>query len=758
MTPEEKHERFGRLSEVVRAEGLVLSSRYKLHRHNPWYDFGDDANLFVYLLNSTPYGGTDDPALLNVYSEIVEKAKRLDLSEDSIQAFRREVKKDPGFVLDADLQDLRRVTSTIPKTRIKVAVVHHNPNHVPSDDRENFDTIINAGPLKSVLLESGFHIVLHGHRHIFHCSVETHPATSFAQNQCSFLSADSLGCKEHAPFLELQISCEGGTTAPTAQGARVAVREFSYSHPTGYGAGVTRFEAALIRTDMEQLANLILTNEDDPASVAKVKQAVNTFLPKLQQLHDKLTQWNDGTDWVKQFHFQLRTYRRLWATALYDGPIMSNHVYQRYLREQYTERFNRLGRIKEKSLYFSPEVMRAIVRCQWQPAQELWGGYKVQISSNPAPPSLEIARIIVLGSQSVDLIALQNLAYDHSLCAIPLFVIERKYLNEDHAVDFAIGTDADGGPVKACAFDKRIGAVQEQTLLDSYELVTIFEQLLMNRHLRTAHEFVGHQRMWTDRAEVLTKRYADVRKSSPLLVDILMNHLPEQGDMGVDLCCGTGNYTAPFVKRFRKVSGVDISPQMISEARKRVPGVIWIQADAKDSTLPDNSCEGAWMISALHYFLGEEQLLLFREIHRVLKPGGVFVADTEFLEQHPSLWIVDYFPSLKQRYQDRLFGQAQYRTWLSEAGFSDVRFETHDYGPEQGDAFLRIGQHKPDLYLNTKIQDAMPAFQLMDPLERKKGFERLRDEIATRETQRIRDAYMSNAQVSGDIGIIIATK
>jgi ubiquinone/menaquinone biosynthesis C-methylase UbiE len=89
-------------------------------------------------------------------------------------------------------------------------------------------------------------------------------------------------------------------------------------------------------------------------------------------------------------------------------------------------------------------------------------------------------------------------------------------------------------------------------------------------------------------------------------VRILRETLPLPAQCGVDLCCGTANYTRPFINDFSQIFGLDLSPEMLNEARKRVDGVKWIRADAKDSGLPPSSCDAAWMISALHYFQGDE--------------------------------------------------------------------------------------------------------------------------------------------------------
>ncbi len=56
------------------------------------------------------------------------------------------------------------------------------------------------------------------------------------------------------------------------------------------------------------------------------------------------------------------------------------------------------------------------------------------------------------------------------------------------------------------------------------------------------------------------------------------------------------------------------------------------------------------------------------------------------------------------------------------------------------------------------MRDGIPAFQVMDPSERRRGLERLRDEIETGETARIQQRYKAQATQSEDLGIIVAVR
>lgn len=87
------------------------------------------------------------------------------------------------------------------------------------------------------------------------------------------------------------------------------------------------------------------------------------------------------------------------------------------------------------------------------------------------------------------------------------------------------------------------------------------------------------------------------------------------------------------VEALRAVStdylGIDNSPQMVEACRARHPGARFELADARRLDLPDASvglvmfsCNGIGMVGH------EDRLLILREVHRVLEPGGVFLFST----------------------------------------------------------------------------------------------------------------------------------
>ena len=104
------------------------------------------------------------------------------------------------------------------------------------------------------------------------------------------------------------------------------------------------------------------------------------------------------------------------------------------------------------------------------------------------------------------------------------------------------------------------------------------------------------------------------------------------GSEWVDMCTGTGE-TAAYLSRLApegtNVSAVDLSPEMMAEARKKpeAKNMNFVLADVKELPFTDESIDLITISFATRNInLNKEALLKsFSEFHRVLKPGGHFV-------------------------------------------------------------------------------------------------------------------------------------
>ncbi|GAA2058272.1 class I SAM-dependent methyltransferase [Williamsia deligens] len=89
----------------------------------------------------------------------------------------------------------------------------------------------------------------------------------------------------------------------------------------------------------------------------------------------------------------------------------------------------------------------------------------------------------------------------------------------------------------------------------------------------------------------------------------------------VDLACGTGSVARSAVRRGARVTGVDLTAELIEIARNSSPDAIgWLVADATDTGLPDESADVVLSNMGIIFTAADPVLT---EITRVLRSGGL---------------------------------------------------------------------------------------------------------------------------------------
>ena len=109
---------------------------------------------------------------------------------------------------------------------------------------------------------------------------------------------------------------------------------------------------------------------------------------------------------------------------------------------------------------------------------------------------------------------------------------------------------------------------------------------------------------------------------------VLLEHAePRPTEQVLDLACATGTVarqTAPIVQDDGRVVGLDIDPDMLRVARQRAASenvsVEWVQGDAMDVDLPDDSFDLVLCQQGLQFFSEPGRAL--REAARLLRKGG----------------------------------------------------------------------------------------------------------------------------------------
>ena len=105
-------------------------------------------------------------------------------------------------------------------------------------------------------------------------------------------------------------------------------------------------------------------------------------------------------------------------------------------------------------------------------------------------------------------------------------------------------------------------------------------------------------------------------------MDLLARVTVEAPKTVYDLGCGAGNVTRLLAQRWpdARVVGVDDSAEMLAQAAKEAPGVVW-QCQGIANWAPDRAADLIYSNAALHWL--PDHQALFRRLMGCLTPGGV---------------------------------------------------------------------------------------------------------------------------------------
>jgi SAM-dependent methyltransferase len=121
---------------------------------------------------------------------------------------------------------------------------------------------------------------------------------------------------------------------------------------------------------------------------------------------------------------------------------------------------------------------------------------------------------------------------------------------------------------------------------------------------------------------------ADYRAEAFPIVERLLLARLRPGASVLDVCCGTGQFTAQVGQLGYEIGGIDASERMIDFARRNAPGIGLTVADVRDFSL-GRTFDGAYSVfESLNHVpdvLGLTQA--FECVRKHLRPGGPFLFD-----------------------------------------------------------------------------------------------------------------------------------
>lgn len=147
----------------------------------------------------------------------------------------------------------------------------------------------------------------------------------------------------------------------------------------------------------------------------------------------------------------------------------------------------------------------------------------------------------------------------------------------------------------------------------------------------------------------------------------------------LDIGCGSGAPVAEaLVAAGFRVFGVDASPTLVAEFRRRLPATEVVCEPVETSRLFDRRFEGAVAIGLLFLLPAEDQRAVIARIAAALEPGG------RFLFTAPRQ-ACDWTDSLTHQ-PSRSLGEDEYRRVLAEAGLGLTGQHTDSGGNHYFDA------------------------------------------------------------------------
>lgn len=119
------------------------------------------------------------------------------------------------------------------------------------------------------------------------------------------------------------------------------------------------------------------------------------------------------------------------------------------------------------------------------------------------------------------------------------------------------------------------------------------------------------------------------------ILDSYLERVNLEDSSVLEVGCGTGRFLPFMAEKGCNITGIDISEEMLKVARRRVDQsehkkITLLQNDADEIPFRDNSFDIIYSILVIN--LIPDFKTAFREINRVIKPGGLFIFSVPFLD------------------------------------------------------------------------------------------------------------------------------
>lgn len=159
-------------------------------------------------------------------------------------------------------------------------------------------------------------------------------------------------------------------------------------------------------------------------------------------------------------------------------------------------------------------------------------------------------------------------------------------------------------------------------------------------------------------------------------------HYLKAGDAVLEVGCGTGTTALRLAPCVARLVATDVSGEMIAIAREKAAAqgcanAVFEAARADAPDRPDGSFDAVLAFNVLHLVAARAAVL--RNIHRLLKPGGLFISKTPCLAQMglPVRLLVPVMQAIGKAPHVAFFTDAELEREITAAGFKIVERARH---------------------------------------------------------------------------------
>lgn len=182
-------------------------------------------------------------------------------------------------------------------------------------------------------------------------------------------------------------------------------------------------------------------------------------------------------------------------------------------------------------------------------------------------------------------------------------------------------------------------------------------------------------------ADEYVRRIAGELEHKPLdrqLLDRFAAHVRGEGAV-CELGCGPGHVARYLQEQGVSMCGIDLSAQMLAQARRLTPGIEFTQGDMTALDVPDESWAGIVAFYSIIHIPRSQVVATLREWRRVLRPSGHLLLSFHLGGETVHL---DEWWERKVSVDFHFFGPDEMAGYLKSAGFEIREMIDRDPYPE----------------------------------------------------------------------------